>query len=70
MAALGLEIRIYFFADDSLHFMETTEVAARKIREVLENYEVASGQQINLKNSSVLFEKGGEYAGNSGNGEM
>lgn len=45
-------------------------MAARKIREVLENYEVASGQQINLKNSSVLFEKGGEYAGNSGNGEM
>lgn len=49
MGSLGLEITHLFFAGDNLLFMEATDVDTDQIKEVLHQYELASGQQINFQ---------------------
>ncbi|CAA7051623.1 unnamed protein product [Microthlaspi erraticum] len=43
------------FADDSLFFCRATGEESRVLLQILKEYEVASGQQINLGKSSVQF---------------
>lgn len=45
------------FADDSFLFGEATESECLKFRQILNTYERASGQKINLQKSSVVFSK-------------
>lgn len=44
-----------FFVDDSLFFMNATNDACLEINCVLNAYEKASGQSVNLRKSSILF---------------
>ncbi|CAN6679920.1 unnamed protein product [Malus baccata var. baccata] len=44
-----------FFADDTLIFLRADEQNCRLLRDLLENYCNASGQQVNLLKSSVFF---------------
>ena len=44
-----------FFTDDSLLFYKATNHECRKLVEILELYEAASGQKVNTDKSSVLF---------------
>ena len=44
-----------FFANDSLLFCKATDRECRKLVEILELYEVASGQKVNTNKSSVFF---------------
>ena len=44
-----------FFADDSLLFCKASEQECRKMIEILELCEAASGQKVNAKKSSVIF---------------
>ena len=43
------------FADDSLLFCQTTQAEGEAIEEILQIYERASRQSINLENSSAYF---------------
>ena len=44
-----------FFTDDSLLFMKVEEQSAQTLQEVLMNYEMVSGQFINVSKSLVYF---------------
>ena len=44
-----------FFANDSLLFYKTTDCECRKLVEILELYEAASGQKVNTNKSSIFF---------------
>ena len=44
-----------FFANDSLLFCKTTDRECRKLVEILELYEAASGQKVNTNKSSIFF---------------
>ena len=44
-----------FFADNSLLFCKASEQECRKMIEILELYEAASGQKVNAEKSSVIF---------------
>ena len=44
-----------FFADDSLLFCKASRQECQKLTEILELYEVASGQKINADKSLVFF---------------
>lgn len=46
-----------FFADDSLLFGSATIPEARVVVDILQKYELASGQKINLAKSSIYFSK-------------
>lgn len=46
-----------FFADDSLLFTRASEADADAILDILESYELASGQKINLEKSEVSFSR-------------
>lgn len=46
-----------FFADDSLLFFRADEREAIKVKDVLHEYEMASGQSINFQKSSMMFSK-------------
>lgn len=46
-----------FFADDSLVFFKAEEGACIVLKEILMNYEVASGQKVNFEKSSVCFSR-------------
>ncbi|KAL0291509.1 UNVERIFIED_CONTAM: putative mitochondrial protein [Sesamum calycinum] len=45
------------FADDTLIFSQASSDSARHIKEILEIYRMASGQEINFQKSSVAFSK-------------
>ncbi|KAL0397553.1 UNVERIFIED_CONTAM: hypothetical protein Scaly_0203700 [Sesamum calycinum] len=45
------------FADDTLIFSKASSDSARHIKEILEIYRMASGQEINFQKSSVAFSK-------------
>ncbi|GLT73742.1 hypothetical protein SLA2020_455790 [Shorea laevis] len=44
-----------FFADDSFLFLRATEAETRHLADILQRYEKASGQVVNLQKSSVTF---------------
>jgi len=46
------------FADDSLLFFKANRESAEAIKEALNNYCRASGQQVNMDKSSIHFAKG------------
>lgn len=46
------------FADDSLIFIEASIPNASQLNDILHRYELASGQQINKRKSSIFFSKG------------
>jgi len=48
----------FLFADDLIFFCRASMEQAKEIRRVLKEYEDATGQQVNLSNSSVTFGKG------------
>ena len=45
------------FADDSLILLKVTEESAQHLQQVLQLYEVCSGQTINVDKSSIMFSK-------------
>lgn len=49
------EISHLFFADDSVLFFKATENEAVRIRDMLQTYEMASGQAVNLAKSLIYF---------------
>ena len=46
-----------FFADDSLLFSKAIDRECQKLVEILELYEAASGQKVNMDKSSVFFSR-------------
>lgn len=57
------------FADDTLLFCHASVDAAREIVDVLHRFCLASGQEINLKKSTVVFSRNaGESEGGGGEG--
>ena len=54
----GPTITHLLFADDSVVFLEASESSLVVLRDVLRNYEVCSGQRVNMQKSSIFFEKG------------
>lgn len=46
-----------FFADDSLLFTRANEEEAEKLLEILDTYEAASGQKLNMEKSEVTFSR-------------
>lgn len=54
----GPPVTHLLFADDSIVFLEAFEENLAKLRDILQTYEVASGQRVNLQKSSIFFGKG------------
>ncbi|XP_021861830.1 uncharacterized protein [Spinacia oleracea] len=46
-----------FFVDDSLVFTRANDIEAEDILDILESYELASGQKINLEKLEVSFSR-------------
>ncbi|XP_074290135.1 uncharacterized protein LOC141616876 [Silene latifolia] len=46
------------FADDSIFFMKATLEEARTVQSILNRYESASGQLVNLETTTISFSKG------------
>nr|XP_051207334.1 uncharacterized protein LOC127323201 [Lolium perenne] len=46
------------FADDSVVFLEATKASLGALRNVLQAYEISSGQKVNIEKSTVFFGKG------------
>jgi hypothetical protein len=55
---LGPTVTHLLFADDSVVFMEATRESMEALKNVLQVYEVSSGQKVNRDKSSVFFGKG------------
>ncbi|KAL5551065.1 hypothetical protein UlMin_001241 [Ulmus minor] len=51
----GPTISHLFFVDDSLLFVEATPASCSAIKEILSQYEIASGQIVNYSKSTVCF---------------
>jgi hypothetical protein len=58
VAPSALMVSHLLFTDDSLLFFTATRESAQEIKDVLQLYYRASGQQINLDKSSIHFAKG------------
>jgi hypothetical protein len=59
----GPTITHLLFADDSIVFLEASPGNMAALKRVLQQYEVSSGQRVNLSKSSIFFGKGcGEEA--------
>ena len=53
----ALAISHLFFADDSILFYQTTKEACDALQEILDTYEVASGQLVNKEKTNIFFSK-------------
>lgn len=53
----GPELTHLLFTDNSLLFCQADTDQIKKIKQVLEEYEVCSGQKINMAKSSLFFNK-------------
>ena len=53
----GPNVSLFFFVDDSLIFCKANGDEARHIKEILECYGKASGQQVNINKLAVIFSK-------------
>jgi hypothetical protein len=54
----GPHVTHLLFADDSIVFLEATQQSMQTLKRVLHDYEVSSGQRVNLQKSSVFFGSG------------
>ncbi|GLT94950.1 hypothetical protein SLE2022_126590 [Rubroshorea leprosula] len=43
------------FADDSFLFLQATEIEAQNLKDILQKYELMSGQKVNLRKSTISF---------------
>lgn len=48
-------IKHLLFADDAIQFSRANMSEARKVRSILQNYSIASGQMVNLVKSTIFF---------------
>ena len=53
----GPQITHLFFADDCLLFCRSNAAQCRKIQQILDWYEVASGQQVNKAKTTLFFSR-------------
>ena len=58
MAPSSLPVSHLLFADDSLLFFKADRVSAEEVKDILQVYCEASGQQVNMDKSSIHFAKG------------
>ena len=58
MASSAPVVSHLLFADNSLLFFKANRESAEAIKEALNNYCRASGQQVNMDKSSIHFAKG------------
>jgi hypothetical protein len=56
--ATGPHLTHLLFADDSIVFLEAKEGSLNTLKRVLQEYEVSSGQKVNLTKSSIYFGEG------------
>lgn len=54
----GPHVTHLLFADDSIVFLEGTKENMETLKDILAQYEAASGQRVNLQKSSIFFGKG------------
>jgi hypothetical protein len=54
----GPTVTHLLFADDSIVFLEATKESMLALKNVLQAYEISSGQRVNREKSSVFFGKG------------
>jgi hypothetical protein len=54
----GPHITHLLFADDSVVFLKASPASVQTLRSILQNYEVSSGQRVNLQKSAILFGPG------------
>ena len=58
MAPSAPPVSHLLFADDSLLFFKADRVSAEEMKDILQVYCEASGQQVNMDKSSIHFAKG------------
>jgi hypothetical protein len=51
----GPKLSDLFFEDDSLLFYKANSVEWRRVMKILEKYEMASEQKINMEKTSIFF---------------
>lgn len=56
--ANGPHVTHLLFADDSIVFLEATDSSVQTLRRILHDYELSSGQRVNLQKSSIFFGPG------------
>jgi hypothetical protein len=56
--AQGPHVKHLLFADDNIVFLEAIQGSMQTLRSVLQDYELSSGQKVNLQNSSIYFGPG------------
>jgi hypothetical protein len=57
-SAQGPHVTHLLFADDSIVFLEAIQGSMQTLRSVLQDYELSSGQKVNLQKSSIYFGPG------------
>lgn len=53
----ALELRCLFFTDNSLLFLQANADGVNSLKKVLDAYQAATGQSINMAKSSVFYNK-------------
>jgi hypothetical protein len=54
----GPHVTHLLFADDSIVFLEASQESLLALRRILHDYEISSGQRVNLQRSSIFFGPG------------
>ena len=56
--SIGPTVTHLLFADDNIVFLEGSQSNLEALKAILRDYEVASGQKVNMQKSSIFFGKG------------